>query len=251
MKHLALVTGATSGIGKAISTSLAQQEMDLIITGRREDRLQSLKAELESQYGVTVTALSFDISKRSACEAALQTASLKNLTVLVNNAGLARGAEALPEAHLDDWDAMIDTNVKGLLYVTRLALPQLVENGALSHIVNIGSVSGQWVYPGGGVYCATKHAVGALTQGLRMDLIGTGVRVTNISPGMVETEFSNVRFGDSEKADAVYKNMTPLTPADIAGSVLWCLQQPKHVNIQELTIFPTDQAAVGQVHRNG
>lgn len=176
---------------------------------------------------------------------------LKQLKVLVNNAGLAAGVDRFHEAKTQDWDLMIDVNIRGLLYLTRSLLPFLLEQREGAHIVNLGSVAGRWVYPAGAVYCATKFAVRALSEGLRMDLQGKNIRVTNIEPGMVETEFSEVRLGDKDKAKAVYSGMRPLEAMDIAESILWCLERPQHVNIQELVIFPSDQAAVGPsyVHR--
>ncbi|HEX8430982.1 MAG TPA: SDR family NAD(P)-dependent oxidoreductase, partial [Longimicrobium sp.] len=171
------------------------------------------------------------------------------IDVLVNNAGLGRGMEKVQEGSTEGWDEMVDTNVKGLLYVTRAVTPGMVARGR-GHVVNIGSVAGHEVYPGGAVYCGTKHAVGAITRGMRMDLLGTGVRVTTVDPGMVETEFSVVRFhGDEERAKKVYADMTPLSPADIADAVLWAATRPAHVNIDEIIIKPTDQASVGLVNR--
>lgn len=250
MKKLALITGATSGIGYETAKLLAKNQYNLLLTGRRLERLKNCQKKFENEFSVKVDIASFDISKRNECESFVSNNSelLSQLNVLVNNAGLARGTDPIQQASLDDWEAMVDTNVKGLFFMTRLCLPFLQKNNN-SHIVNVSSVSGQWVYPGGGVYCGTKHAVSAFSQGLRLDLNGTGVRVTNICPGLVETEFSNVRLEDDEKANAVYAGMTPLTPSDIAQSIYWSLQQPVHVNIQEMTIFPTDQASVHLVHR--
>ncbi len=246
-RKLALITGATSGIGAATAREFARIGYDLILTGRRESRLRDQAAELETQNKIKVTTLAFDLSDRHATEKALNSIDLTALTVLVNNAGLALGTDSMPQAKLDDWDTMIDTNVKGLLYVTRLTLAALTKNAG--HIVNIGSVAGRWTYPGGGVYSATKFAVRALSEGLRLDLMGTGVRVTNIEPGMVETEFSEVRFGgDTSRAKNVYRGMTPLSSEDIAETIIWCVARPKHVNIQELVIYPTDQAGVGPVY---
>jgi NADP-dependent 3-hydroxy acid dehydrogenase YdfG len=243
--RLAFITGATSGIGQATAEILASRGVNLIISGRREERLRNLAEELKRSYGVEVEPLMFDISDRTAAEAAIASLAQKmeRLDILVNNAGLARGTDLMPQASIDDWEAMIDTNIKGLLFVTRKVLPHLVRRKG--HIVNIGSVAGRWVYPGGAVYCATKFAVRALSEGLRMDLMGTGIRVTNIEPGMVETEFSEVRFRDAQKAKAVYRDMTPLEARDIAETVSWCLERPPHVNIQELVIYPTDQVGVG------
>ncbi len=188
----------------------------------------------------------FDISKYDECKAALEkvSESLDKVSVLVNNAGLAKGVEPVHQSDVADWDTMIDTNIKGLLYVTRAVLPRMVARKS-GHVVNIGSVAGRWVYPGGAVYSATKFAVRAISDSIRMDVMGTGVRVTNIEPGMSETEFSEVRFGDSDKSKAVYRGMKPLSPDDIADTVSWCVSRPAHVNVQELVIFPTDQAGVG------
>lgn len=244
--QLALITGATAGIGLATAEQLAQAGCDLILTGRRADRLAKISDDLHKRFGVKVFTAPFDIADRDKCEEAFVHLAkvLPKLSILVNNAGLAIGTASLQTINLDDVDKMVDTNLKGLLYVTRLSLPHLIQNGG--HVVNLGSVAGRWTYPGGAVYAATKFAVRALTEALRLDLMGTPVRVTNIQPGMVETEFSEVRFhGDEAKAKAVYKGMTPLTPNDIAETIVWCLSRPKHVNIQELMIYPTDQAGVG------
>lgn len=250
MKAAAFITGATSGIGKATAILLAKNGWDLILNARRENLLLEFKQQLESEFKVQVTILAFDVSNRKSCEQAFTTHSslFKNTSVLINNAGLAKGVDPMDQAKLDDWDQMIDTNIKGLLYITRLSLPFLKSN-ADSHIVNIGSVAGRWVYPGGGVYCSSKFAVRALTESLRLDLHGSGVRVTNISPGLVETNFSQVRLEDETKAKAVYQGLDVLSADDIAESIHWCLSRPKHVNIQELVIFPTDQASVTMVQR--
>jgi 3-hydroxy acid dehydrogenase/malonic semialdehyde reductase len=245
--HLALITGATSGIGLATAEKLASLGADLILTGRRLDRLEKIAEDLTEKYKIHVSTVTFDVSSREETEKAFESLvnELPRLSILVNNAGLALGSASLQTVDLGDVDQMVDTNVKGLLYVTRLALPHLIKRGD-SHVVNIGSVAGRWTYPGGATYSATKFAVRALTESLRMDLMGTPVRVTNIEPGMVETEFSEVRYdGDKEKAASVYKGMTPLKASDIAETIAWCLSRPKHVNIQELVIYPVDQAAVG------
>ncbi len=248
---LALISGASSGIGLATAKILAREGYSLLLIARREERLLSLKNELETSYKkIKVEIAPLDI--RSLSEIKLFTKNyeneLKSLTVLINNAGLAKGSEPFNDNTIEDIDLVLDTNVKGLLYLTKMILPFMLQNKQ-GHIVNLGSVAGRWVYPGGTVYCASKFAVSAITEGLRQDLMGTGLRVTNIEPGMVESEFSLVRFGNQEKADAVYHGMTPLTSADIAETILWCLQRPAHVNIQELVIFPTDQAAIRMVHR--
>lgn len=174
--------------------------------------------------------------------------SLSSLDVLINNAGLARGTDKVFEASIEDWNEMLDTNVKGLLYLTRALLPNFIKNKR-GHVINLGSVAGRWVYPGGSVYCASKFAVRAISEGMRLDLLGTPIRVTNIEPGMVETEFSEVRFRDKKKAKAVYQGFEPLMASDIAECAWWSLSRPPHVNIQELVVFPTAQASVASVHR--
>lgn len=246
----ALITGASSGIGKAIAESFAAAGCDLILIARRRERLEDLRSILEQKHKIKVTVAAFDIRDTQAllrfCKE--HEPALRNLDVLVNNAGLAKGTDKLMDANPEDWDVVFDTNVKALLHVTRAVLPLMLKNGR-GHIVNLGSVAGRWVYPGGAVYCASKFAVRALSEGLRMDLAGTPLRVTNIEPGLVETEFSEVRFGDAERAKAVYRGTKPLSAEDIAETVLWCVQRPAHVNIQELVIFPTDQAAIQMVNR--
>ena len=250
MSQFAMITGATSGIGKSTAHLLAKNGYNLIITGRRSTKLEEIKSQLEEKFSVQVLCLSFDVSDRQQCESVFKEyeKELSKVNVLINNAGLARGVESMDEAKIDDWEEMIDTNVKGLLYVTRLALPHL-KNNQPAHIVNIGSVAGRWSYKGGGVYCSTKFAVRALTEGLRMDLNEHDIRVTNISPGLVETEFSNVRLKDDDKAKAVYQGMEPLVGDDIAECIYWSLSRPKHVNIQEMVVYPTAQASVNHVHR--
>ncbi len=240
-----LITGATAGIGKATADAFAPHADRLIVVGRRQQRLEEL-APAWSDAGADVVPLALDVSDVEAVAAA----GPFDVDVLVNNAGLARGTDPMPAARVEDWQEMIDTNVTGLLAMTRHALPAIIERQG--HIVNLGSVAGRWVYPGGGVYCATKHAVRALSEGLRLDLQGTGVRVTNIEPGLVETEFSEVRFrGDTEKAKAVYQDTRPLRAEDVAETILWCVQRPSHVNVQELVLYPTDQASVRDVVRSG
>ncbi len=257
--YTALVTGASSGIGAATAKQLAFAGFDLILLARRKDRLLSLKEQIlhelsqASKKIVQIELVSLDLTERTALQTWLQDlikqGGLNHLKVLVNNAGLAKGVEKIAQAQMSDWDLMLETNVRALMYLSRNCADAIIKNKG--HILNIGSVAGRWVYPGGAVYCATKFAVRAFSEGLRQDLLGTGVRVTNIEPGMVETEFSDVRFNnDKSKAKEVYKNMRPLTPNDLANTILWCVQQPQHVNIQELVVFPTDQAAVGQVYRH-
>lgn len=243
-----LITGATAGIGESTAKLLASKGHKLWVTGRRKDRLQKLQKQFpEGQIQFSV----FDIQSRKACESFLEenAAQLKNLDALINNAGLALGVDRLQTAKLDDIDGMIDTNVKGLLYLTRGILPYFIAKKT-GYIVNMGSVAGRWVYPSGAVYCATKFAVRAITEGLRQDLMGHNIRVTNIEPGMVQTDFSLVRMGSQEKADQVYNGMQPLTAQDIAETIEWVLSRPSHVNVQELVIYPTAQAHVGMVHRS-
>jgi 3-hydroxy acid dehydrogenase / malonic semialdehyde reductase len=234
----AYITGATSGFGRAIASNLASLGYSLFITGRREPKLLELKTELEKQFKIEVIPLPQHKSK------------LEQLAVIVNNAGLAVGVDPIQTGDPKNWDIMLDTNVKGLLYTTHLLLPYLIKQGQ-GDIVNIGSVAGRWSYPGGNIYSATKFAVRSLSEGMRFDLIGKNIRVMNIEPGMAETEFSQVRFNqDLQKAKSVYQGMTPLNAQDIAETVAWCLTRPRHVNIQELVIFPTDQASVTHVHRS-
>lgn len=251
----AIITGATSGIGWATAEQLADAGFSLMLVGRRQDRLKDLSDLLVKKSSQQIQNQSFrtivlDVGKKSDVDDFVQSeaSNLQSVAVLINNAGLAKGTDKFQDGIVGDWDEMLDTNVKGLLYLTRAILPYMIEN-KLGHVVNLGSVAGRWVYPGGAVYCATKFAVRAISEGLRMDLAGTQVRVTNIEPGMVNTEFSLVRFGDKAKADQVYAGMTPLSSKDIAETIVWCVQRPPHVNIQELVIYPTDQAAIGQVTR--
>lgn len=246
-----LVTGATSGIGRETAKLFAKAGCNLILTGRREARLVELKEELEQGHGVSVSIHAFDISSRSACEKFVSSIprEFQNIAFLVNNAGVGRGMDKLHEGSMDDWEEMIDTNVKGLLYVTRLIVPGMVSRNS-GHIINVGSIAGQEVYPGGNIYCASKHAVHAISQALRMELVDTPLRVTEIAPGMVETEFSVVRFhGDKEKADNVYKGLDPLTGADIADLIVFAANRPAHVQINEIIVMPTSQATATIAHR--
>ena len=245
------ITGASAGIGAACARAFAGHGARLVLTARRVDRLRALSDELREAHGAESHLVVLDVRDGEAVQAAVAglPAEWAEVDVLVNNAGLGRGMDRLHQGSPADWDEMLDTNVKGLLYATRALVPGMVARGR-GHVINIGSVAGHEVYPGGAVYCATKHAVGAITRGLRMDLLGTGVRVSTVDPGMVETEFSVVRFhGDRERADRVYRNMTPLTPGDIADAVLWCATRPPHVNIDEIILKPTDQASATLVHR--
>ena len=243
-----LITGASSGIGEACAEILATQHK-LWLVARRGDRLKTLCEKLRHQ-GAEITFSVLDIRSNEAVAqfAKQEQERLSQVHNLINNAGLARGVNALQSGRLADWQEMIETNVMGLLRMTQLVLPQMCERKK-GHIVNIGSVAGRWGYPGGNVYSATKSAVHMLTQSMRLDVLGTGIRVSEISPGMVETEFSEVRLQDRTRAKALYAGMNPLTAKDIAEAVAWCLNRPEHVNIQELVIYPTDQAAPGHVHR--
>jgi 3-hydroxy acid dehydrogenase/malonic semialdehyde reductase len=246
-----LITGASAGIGLACARKFAESGRDLVLVARRVDRLKQVAAALVREHGVEVQVDRLDVADRADVDRfALERSDwLDRVEVLVNNAGLARGLATLQEGDPRDWDAMIDTNIKGLLYVTHAVIPRLVRRGA-GHVVNLGSVAGHWTYPRGNVYSATKFAVRGLTESLRLDLHGTGVRVTEIAPGMVETEFSEVRFGgDRDRAKAVYQGFSPLTPEDIAEAVEWCVSRPPRVNVQCLVIYPTDQASPTLVHR--
>lgn len=239
-----MVTGATSGFGKAIATLFAQKGYSLVITGRRKERLTALKEELEADFSIKVVALNFDVRDREGVVKAIEglRQSLDRIDILVNNAGLASGLAPIDEGDIDDWDVMIDTNVKGLLYVTRQILP-LMKQQKGGHIFNIGSTAGKTAYKNGNVYCATKFAVDALSQSMRIDLLPYGIKVTSINPGMAETEFSVVRFkGDKERADKVYDGLQPLKAEDIADVVYYCASLPAHVCINDLTLTCTNQA---------
>jgi 3-hydroxy acid dehydrogenase / malonic semialdehyde reductase len=249
-KRIALITGATSGIGEATARLLAANNFNLILCGRRQDRLDKLQTELSK--ATSVTTLSFDVRDQQSVARAI--ASLpdawKGIDVLVNNAGNAHGLDPIQNGSIEDWDAMIDINVKGLLYVSKAVLPVMTDRKS-GHIINLGSIAGKEVYPNGNVYCASKFAVDALTRGMRIDLNAFGIKVTSINPGMVETEFSVVRFkGDKEKADLTYKGLTPLTGKDIADIILYVLQAPPHVQLADITVFPTAQASSTVVKRN-
>jgi len=245
------ITGASSGIGRSCVRAFAGQGARLILAARRLERLKELAVELNRKPGEDILILALDVRDQPAVESAVNGLSSEwaAIDVLVNNAGLSRGLDKLHEGKLDDWEEMIDANIKGLLYVSRAVIPGMVKRGQ-GHIVNIGSIAGYEVYPGGNVYCATKFAVRALSKGLRLDLNGTNIRVSEVAPGMVETEFSVVRFrGDKERAGKVYQGLTPLSPDDIADAVVYCATRPPHVNISEMIIMPTDQASPTMVHR--
>lgn len=249
-RPIALITGATSGIGESCAHKFAQAGYNLIVTARRSDLLTGLKRKLERQ-GVEVLPLVFDVRDRKAAHDAI--ASLPQewaeVDVLVNNAGLARGLEPEYEGNMDDWDEMIDTNIRGLLTMTRLIVPAMVARNH-GHIINIGSVAGDAAYAGGNVYCATKSAVKSISDGLRIDVAHTKVRVTNIKPGLVETNFSRVRFhGNEDRADKVYQGIKPLTGDDVADVVLYAVQAPEHVQIAEVLVLATHQASGSVIHR--
>lgn len=239
-----LITGATSGFGKAIAVKFAENGFDIIATGRRQDRLNSLKEEVEELYGVGVTTVQMDIRSRQEVTEAIDNLRRQTdvIDILVNNAGLASGLSTIDEGDIDDWELMIDTNLKGLLYITRMVIP-LLKNSKNGHIINIGSTAGKTVYKNGNVYCATKFAVDALNQSMRIDLLPYGIKVTAINPGMAETEFSLVRFkGDVERATAVYNDIQPLKGEDIANVAFYCATLPSHVCINDLTMTCTNQA---------
>lgn len=245
------ITGSSSGIGQAAARQFAAAGADILLCARRHERVSALAAELTKQYGVRTHALRLDVRDRADVFRAVESLpdEWKNIAVLVNNAGLSRGLDNIQDANIDDWEEMIDTNVKGLLYVTRAVLPGMVARSA-GHIINTGSVAGHWTYAKGNVYAATKFAVNALSQGMKMDLLGTPIRVTSIDPGLVETEFSVVRFrGDEGRAKKVYEGLTPMTPDDIAEAMVWAATRPPHVNINNIIMMATDQSAPTMVHR--
>jgi 3-hydroxy acid dehydrogenase/malonic semialdehyde reductase len=249
---IALITGATAGIGEACAKTFARQGYDLILTGRRKERLESLAAALHSEYNVQVAVSAFDI--RNSDEVLDNLNGLpeawKKVNVLVNNAGLSQGLDPIQAGKLSDWETMIDTNIKGLLYVSKIVAGWMITNG-FGHIINLGSIAGKDVYANGNVYCATKAAVDALSKGMRLDLVPYGIKVTAIHPGAVETEFSNVRFhGDTTRAKKVYEGFMPLAADDIAETVWFAASRPAHVNINDLIIMPTAQANATTIVRN-
>jgi serine 3-dehydrogenase len=248
---IVFITGASSGIGESSARAFAALGARVLLCGRRAERIEKLARALESEHKSVVHTFRLDVRDQAAVDRAIAglPAEWRAIDVLVNNAGLSRGLDKLPHGLLSDWEEMIDTNVKGLLYVTRAVLPGLIERGR-GHIINIGSIAGHEVYPAGNVYCATKFAVRALSKGLRLDLNGTPIRVSEVAPGMVETEFSLVRFhGDAERAGKVYQGLTPLAPDDVADAVVWCATRPLHVNVSEVVVMPTAQASTTLVHR--
>jgi len=249
--QIVLITGASSGIGEACARVFAQAGAKLILTARRQERLEQLADQLSKTYACALHLLPLDVSDRTQVQTTLESLPLPwtEVDILINNAGLSRGLDKVHEASIQDWEEMIDTNIKGLLYMTRSLLPGMVSRGR-GHVINIGSIAGHQTYPGGSVYCATKAAVKSISEGLKQDLLGTPVRVSSVDPGMVETDFSNVRFrGDTERAKKVYQGVTPLTPDDVADVIFFCATRSPHVNINEVILMPTAQASATQVSR--
>lgn len=251
MSKIALITGATAGIGEACAQVFAREGYDLVLTGRRLDRLEALAQSLKEKYKVKIVVSAFDVQNKEAVMSNLQSLpdGWKKVDILINNAGLSQGLDPIQHGNESDWEIMIDTNLKGLLYVTKVVSNWMIENKA-GHIINMGSIAGKEVYVNGNVYCATKAAVDALNKGMRLDLLPYGIRVTAIHPGAVETEFSEVRFkGDKDRAKKVYDGFTPLVAVDIAETVWFVASRPAHVNINELTIMPTAQGNATTIFR--
>jgi 3-hydroxy acid dehydrogenase/malonic semialdehyde reductase len=249
--YVVLITGASSGIGAACANIFAQAGAKLILAARRQEKLEQLAEQLGKDYDCESYLLPMDVCDLSQVQSALSNLpeTWSNIDILINNAGLSRGLDKVQEASIQDWEEMIDTNIKGLLYVTRTILPGMITRGR-GHIINIGSIAGHQTYPGGSVYCATKAAVKSISEGLKQDLLGTPVRVSSVDPGMVETDFSAVRFrGDTERANKVYQGLIPLTPDDVADVIFFCATRSPHVNINEVIMMPTDQASATQVNR--
>ena len=251
MNKIVFISGATSGIGKACAEKFASFNYNIIITGRREERLSVIKAELEDKYNINVLTLCFDVQDRKKVFEVIQNMpeEWKSIDILINNAGLSLGRDSFDDSNLDDWDSMMHTNVDGLLYVSKALLPNLIKHQ--SHIINMGSIAGKEIYENGNIYCASKFAVDAISRSMRVDLLKYGIKVTAIHPGAVDTEFSLVRYkGDKAKADAVYKGFTPLSAEDIADTIYYTASLPKHVCINELTITPTQQASTYYFHKD-
>jgi NADP-dependent 3-hydroxy acid dehydrogenase YdfG len=249
---IVFISGASSGIGQACAYRFAQEGARLILCARRENKLEKVVKDIKSTHHIDVYSFALDVRDRSSVEKMIDTIPYQwqAIDILINNAGLARGLSKLHEGSVEDWDEMIDTNIKGLLYITRKIVPGMIKRGQ-GDIINIGSIAGHEVYPNGNVYCASKHAVDALTRGLRIDLVGTPLRVCTVDPGLVETEFSIVRFhGDKKRADSVYSGLQPLTAEDIAETVFFCASRPDHVQIAEVIIFPTAQKSSTILHRD-
>jgi NADP-dependent 3-hydroxy acid dehydrogenase YdfG len=244
---IVLITGASAGIGAACAKQFAAEGSQLVLLARRREKLEQLAAELDTETHL----VEIDIRRRKELTKALDSLpeEFAEIDILVNNAGMGRGLDKIHEGQVDGWEEMIDTNIKGLLYVSRAVLPGMVERGR-GHVINIGSIAGHEVYPGGNVYCATKHAVNALTKGMRIDLVDTPIRVSTVDPGLVETEFSVVRFyGDEDRAQATYKGYKPLDAIDVADAAVWVANRPEHVQIAEVIIFPSAQASAAIVHK--
>jgi 3-hydroxy acid dehydrogenase/malonic semialdehyde reductase len=251
MAKIALITGATAGIGEACAHTFAREGYNLILTGRRMQRLERLAQELNDKYNVEIAVSQFDVRSREQVVTNLEglPAEWKQVDVLVNNAGLSQGLDPIDKGSYDDWDTMIDTNIKGLLYVSRVVSNWMITNGR-GHIINLGSIAGKEVYPNGNVYCATKHAVDALNKGMRLDLLSHGIKVSAVHPGAVETEFSEVRFkGDKDRAKKVYEGFEPLIAQDIAETIWFVASRPAHVNINDLVVMPTAQAGATSIYR--
>ncbi len=251
MNKIVLVTGATSGIGRATAYRFASNGFDIILAGRRKDRLDDISLDIQEKFNVKTLILELDVRNRAAVDSTLSQLApeWQKIDILVNNAGLASGLDTIQEGSIDDWDKMIDTNVKGLLYVSKAVIPMMIKHGK-GHIINIGSTAGKEVYLKGNVYCASKHAVDAITKGMRIDLLGTGIKVTQIAPGAAETEFSLVRFhGDAEKAKKVYEGYQPMTPEDIAEIIFYTTTLPDHLCINDLVLTSVAQANSFYIHR--
>jgi 3-hydroxy acid dehydrogenase/malonic semialdehyde reductase len=246
------ITGASSGIGKACAEQFAKQGAKLILTARRIEKIKNLSDELREQYKTDSLPLQLDVRNKDEVIKLINNLpeAWKAIDVLLNNAGLALASDPIQSGNTENWDIMIDTNLRGLLYVTHAILPNMISRNS-GHIINIGSIAGREVYPTGNVYCATKHAVRAISQSLRLDLLGTNIRVTEIDPGAVETEFSEVRWKDKERAKSFYSDFTPLVGNDIADAVIYCTTRPTHVNISEMVIHPTAQASLNHISRQG
>lgn len=252
MEKITLITGATSGIGEACAHTFAQQGHNLILLARRKEKLEEVARRLADKYDVKIISIIADVRDNTKLRAELEAipSEWKKVNVLINNAGLSRGLDPINNGNIDDWDTMIDTNIKGLLYVTKLVSNWMIEQQR-GHIVNIGSIAGKEVYPNGNVYCATKYAVDALTKATRIDLLPHGIKVSSIDPGMVETEFSMVRFnGDEDRAKKVYEGLEPLVANDIADAIWYVVSRPKHVNINDMLIMPTAQATATIIKRD-
>jgi 3-hydroxy acid dehydrogenase/malonic semialdehyde reductase len=249
---IVFVTGASAGIGEACAHAFARAGARLLLCARRVERLDGLAESLRNEGCPAVHGFALDVRNNDAVNEAIGglPEEWRAIDVLINNAGLSRGLDPIHEGSIEDWDEMIDTNIKGLLYVSRAVIPGMIERGG-GHVINIGSIAGHEVYPKGNVYCATKHAVGAITKGMQIDLLGTHVRATTLDPGLVESEFSMVRFhGDAERASAVYNGIEPLTPADVADAALYCATRPPHVNVHEMILMPSIQANTTMVLRD-